>query len=502
MSTSEKNRFSQLLEQLLCMAEIKNAALAKALQYDVSYISKWCSGRMLPAEKNKRKTLVRISRAVTTQCSETGLMNLYENYRVSSREVLEQVIFDNLEAEYNYVQDTQRTYGTTIAPKTIFLAELSPAQYITKMHHPVLRRVSNLNIMAQMDLLSLMHEYRLQIIQGNIRRDGYRNYPDVHFSLMLDLAEEKIDYNYDPVFLLNMISDMARIDFHLYTGSQASGRMIFAVKDDFMISGMLAGSNRCISVTISSEAEHCSLIYDSIQDLCTRENLLFRKTTMHDMIASNTYIRSILSLNQRWILGHLTEHFLPDDLFEELVGQLKAAGSFDLDEQKIRYHHMLTKKMLEETDVDIVIYSVAFSSLAIENELDFFDQKIRLTLSQKRRYIRHLLQLCRERNNLTFKLIYGRFVSDFQYDITQCVFLSDAISHIRLNTQNGHNNLILLNHTSILRIFYTFFDNLWTGKGVILFEEKEQIHTYLSEMLHRIHLIESVENASEIPIKS
>ena len=37
---TEKNRFSQLLEQLMNLGEIKNAALAKALQYDVSYISK------------------------------------------------------------------------------------------------------------------------------------------------------------------------------------------------------------------------------------------------------------------------------------------------------------------------------------------------------------------------------------------------------------------------------------------------------------------------------
>lgn len=39
MGTVEKNRFSELLEELLNTAEIKNANLAKSLQYDVSYIS-------------------------------------------------------------------------------------------------------------------------------------------------------------------------------------------------------------------------------------------------------------------------------------------------------------------------------------------------------------------------------------------------------------------------------------------------------------------------------
>ena len=37
----DKNRFSILLEHLLEVAEVKNYTLAKRLQYDVSYISKW-----------------------------------------------------------------------------------------------------------------------------------------------------------------------------------------------------------------------------------------------------------------------------------------------------------------------------------------------------------------------------------------------------------------------------------------------------------------------------
>ena len=74
---TEKNRFSQLLERLMNLGEIKNAALAKALQYDVSYISKWVSGRMLPAEKNKRNVLKRIGQELVRLSSQTGKENLY-----------------------------------------------------------------------------------------------------------------------------------------------------------------------------------------------------------------------------------------------------------------------------------------------------------------------------------------------------------------------------------------------------------------------------------------
>ena len=53
--TDGKSSFSVFLRELMVRANVKNAALSNALQYDVSYISKWLSGRSLPAEKGVDK---------------------------------------------------------------------------------------------------------------------------------------------------------------------------------------------------------------------------------------------------------------------------------------------------------------------------------------------------------------------------------------------------------------------------------------------------------------
>ena len=41
-----------LLQELMAEAGIKNLTLSEVLQYDVSYISKWVTGRLLPSEKS------------------------------------------------------------------------------------------------------------------------------------------------------------------------------------------------------------------------------------------------------------------------------------------------------------------------------------------------------------------------------------------------------------------------------------------------------------------
>ena len=93
---TEKNRFSRLLDSLMADAELKNCVLANELQYDVSYISKWISGRMIPSEKSADKILEGISRTLVESCSETGKQKLLNDYQVVSEADLQMAIYDNL----------------------------------------------------------------------------------------------------------------------------------------------------------------------------------------------------------------------------------------------------------------------------------------------------------------------------------------------------------------------------------------------------------------------
>ena len=71
---------------------------------------------------------------------------------------LKSAILDNIMAEYNYVNEMKKNTGNDVAPKTLFFPELNLSQYIGKMHHPVLRRVNSLDVVAVMDLMSVDHE--------------------------------------------------------------------------------------------------------------------------------------------------------------------------------------------------------------------------------------------------------------------------------------------------------------------------------------------------------
>lgn len=481
----EKNRFSKLLKQLLSVAEVKNYTLAQELQYDVSYISKWTSGQLLPTEKLEKKILRGISECVVASSGEEALKQLMEAYQVDSRKTLEMAIFDNLEAEYFYVRDLQKNMGVDVAPRTFFFPELSMPQYLQKMRHPVLRRVSALDVVGAIDLFSMEKEYRNRILGSD--KDYIpkgKGYQDVHYTLLINIRKDKWNYLHDTPLLVQLLTESRAVDFRLYASTQAVGKAVFVVKDEFAISGMLLGSDRCMSVVVSEEPDTCNTLYRNLLSMCSRERLLFQKTTMRDMLVSREYIHGLLSLRLQWVIGHLTEHFLPMDLFEELMKELEGKEEQALSPGELRSVQQMTERVLEKSNIRILLYKTAFYDLVVDQEIGFYNCKVRLTPKQQIRYLRHFLELCQNHPNLDVKLVATQLTEDDTYGNRQCIFLGDTVSHIRLAAD--YNNLLLINRADMIEIFEKTYDFFWNGSGYGVVEEKEGIIENIQHVIQGI----------------
>lgn len=444
----DKNRFSILLEHLLEVAEVKNYTLAKRLQYDVSYISKWVSGRMLPAKKTEKRVMEGISACVVDEATDDGRDLLLREYSVSIPSDLKAAIYDNLIAEYDYLQEELDSGEARIGPYTDFWAELNMLQYLTKMVHPVLRRVSQLDIVAVMDLMEMAREYRLKVANlQNGQLVDQRSYDNVYFKLMIDISREKWDPIYDAALIINVLTNFSHIHFKLFGSTAAAGRAVFVVKGDFAITGLLVSQ------------------YD--------------------------YMHTLLASNLRWMFGHLNELLLPDDLFEEILTAHEAElkDFLGATPAELRGVHNLAKGVVEETNIRILIYEAAFSSMAVSGELDFFSYKVSLTPDQRSRCISYVLQLCKQREKLEFRLISGRIVNDFQYVADPNMFLSGAASYLRLDNNCPVNRIAMVNNSVMEDRLSEYFDQVWNLDDQNVTKERNAIAEHIHHVLQGIHLI-------------
>lgn len=488
----EKNRFSILLGHLIDVTEVKNYTLAKRLQYDVSYISKWVSGRMLPAKKSEKRVMEGISACLVDEASADGVTQLLREYSVATPDELKAAIYDNLIVEYDYLQQEMESGEARIGPYTDFWAELSMKQYLSKMAHPVLRRVSQLDIVAVMDLMEMAREYRLKVANlQNGELVDQRRYDNVHFKLLIDISPEKWDPIYDATLIINVLTNFSHIHFKLFGDEQAAGRAVFVVRGDFAITGMLVSHSRCAAVAATEDPKNCESLYENFSKLCVRDDQLFRDITMRELIGQYDYMHSLLAANLRWMFGHLNELLLPDDLFEEVLMN-NGAGVVELlgtTIEELRAIHNLTKGVIGETKIRILIYDGAFSSMAVSGELDFFSYKVILTPSQRDRCITYVRELCLDNEKIESRLISGRIVNDFQYVSDPNMFLSSAASYLRLDNNCPQNHLVMVNNSRIEERLSDYFEQIWNFDEQNVTKERHEIAMHIDHVLQGVRLI-------------
>lgn len=464
----EKNRFSGLLKHLMTVAKLKNYTLAKELQYDESYISKWVTGSLLPTEKTREKVIRDISRCVVSSLDEEGRTTLYSEYQLDNDTDLQEAIFDNLVAEFNYVMDLKESTGSEIAQKTTFYPDLPLTQFIQKMRHPVLRQVKSLNVIMVADILSLDRHYQLALAeQGSApsANASQRSWPGVHFSLMINLDVPGSDNGHNAQFLLNLLTYLSSVNFQLYTSRHAQGKIIFAVKDSYSISGMLMEEPHCLAVTVSEEQKNCAALYERLQGLCTQDALAVRNTTMYDMLCSNAYMQYTFARNQRWLLSHMTEHFLPDDLFEHYADEYCRQHT-DVDRQNLTRMHKLSRNVLESVNIKLLIQEDTLSEFAVSGTVNFFNSRIQLTLEQRLQCLNHIAALTDKNPNLVFRILPNRMFSDSQHAPRPTLFLSDSPCYVRLAHCCAADTVSELNQPRVCDLFRNFFDDLWNSESL------------------------------------
>lgn len=459
----DKNRFSNLLKHLMAITKLKNYTLAKELQYDESYISKWVTGSLLPTEKNSDKVFRDISRCIVSSLDKESRDTLYAEYQVDHDRDLEDAIFDNLVAEFDYVINLKSSTGSEVAAKTSYYPELTLAQFLKKMRHPVLRQVKSLDVMLATDILSLDHHYQLALaeLENNPSVNVIqRSYPGVRFSMLINLNAPGTSNFHNVQFLQNLLTNLSNVDFLLYSTPQTQGKILFTVKDAYAISGMIMDESHCLSVAATEDAKNANALYDRLQSLCTPETLAVRRTTIPRMIQSNEYTQYCFARNPRCTLSHVTEQFLPEDIFAQLLADYCSRHT-DADPAKIKSVYKLSSTILSSMKIRLLLDEDGLNDFAVTGTVDFLGEKIQLTPKQRMRCLEHASTLSENNPNLEYRILHGRRTLTQPGMSFPTLFLSDSICYLRIEHSSRNFNISVLTHKTLEKMFCKCFDELW-----------------------------------------
>lgn len=484
------NCFGQKLGQLLVAADIKNLTVAQNLKYDVSYISKWISGKAVPSKKNIESIANLVCSLVINNGSSAFKNQIRKEYNVDDDGLLRDALKRDLlaayhetvgdfdyskyvnnasvvirpEGQYPLLQDYAKSVDTAKPVEIAILADLFSLDHMSKL------------------LLAGMEEHHFRVT---------RERSDIHLHFILDIEQLDGHSVYDVILFIHMLTNYSLLDFTLSQSKAAKGKLMFSVIKHYAGISMLTDNGQILCTVSSRDREVGHSIYDNIITYESPDQNLFSSLTLASMLETHEYMQLLLEKNNRWLVGHMMELFITKDLFDRLLEREFSEDNLARKEASRAY--LIAQNLFAREDVFIMIYNSALTNFMLSGELDFFNKKVVLDAKERKVQLEHFKDLLDVQSDLRIKMISGGFSDDFRYITNPCIFLSDSINYLRLENNYYDKNILLIRDNKLREIFNTFYDKIWIDRQDVVVSERQLILEQLDNLINAAGLLCDVE---------
>lgn len=487
---NSNNRFGTKLGQLLVSADIKNFTVAQNLKYDVSYISKWISGKAVPSKKNIESIVNLVCSLVINNGSSDFKERMKNEYSAEDEEQLRDALKRDLLAAYHetvgdfdyskYVNNA----SVVIRPEGQYplLQDYAKSVDVTK---PV-----EIAIMADLFAMDHLSKLLLAGIEDHHFR-VQRERSDIHLHFILDIEQLTGHSVYDVILFVHMLTNYSLLDFTLSQSKEAKGKLMFSIMKHYAGISLLTDNGQFLCTVSSRDKEVGHSIYENIITHENPDQSLFSSLTLGAMLETHEYMQLLLEKNNRWLVGHMMELFITKDLFYQLLEKKFPEESLVRREAERAY--LIAQNILGREDVFIMIYNSALTNFMLSGELDFFNRKVILDAKERKQQLVHLRNLLYEHDGSHIKMVSGGFSDDFRYITNPCIFLSDTINYLRLENNYYDKNILLIRDNRLREIFNVFYDEIWNDRQDVVVSERQLILDQLDNLINAATLLCEVE---------
>ena len=161
-----------------------------------------------------------------------------------------------------------------------------------------------------------------------------------------------------------------------------------------------------------------------------------------------------------------------------------------VDRARLEELHRVAAAVMQQGRVRLLLYESAVSDLVVSGQVEFFGRIVQLTLAQRAQLLQQLMSWNEAEGGVELRLIHGRLVPDFQYDVHPCMFLNEAGATLRLE---GCDQVLHVNRPEMVAAYLTFFEEIWNGEAPGVVQEPEQIRQYLAHLLQNVRMLADIQ---------
>ena len=498
--------FGKNIEKLIQFSGQKNYSLAKELGYDVSYISKWISGTMLPASKNIKNICEKTAKFVVDNATEIHKCEILAYYKLdinkySSDESIIQYIQDMLNESYlfssqkkankNYIKVGKE--NTEQCNSLLYIKPRLLKKHLDEDIMDLTKKEIKNDVILLADLFSLGKDDKLHIAgirSGSTIKTEMKN---VRIRFLISFDENAEDIIFNTILLMNMIKIYSNINFTFYSCKHAQYSLTSVIKENSFTYTVYTDTKQCLFTNVSQDPKVVQDIYESLEEMIeTRSRITFLEKNPREIILEKNYIEYMIGRDLRWLIGNMSELFMPSDLFLE-IGKIVFGESKEIVDE-LKNIDAILQNAIYKSNIQILMYENAIRQYISNGRLSFFNTTITLSLEQRQRHIEYMEKILKENEDIDIKLINGNLVDDFKNKENPTAYLSRNINIIKGNFDEYseyENKYLIIRDNRLDNIFKRFFKEVWESERYNISKFKEEAIIRISDLLNYINILKS-----------
>lgn len=460
------NEYSYNLKKILNFTKIKYSVFAKAVGYDISYISKWVHGIRLPATRNidivNQNAAHYLAAVIFKQNQASAFAEEYMIAVCNSEDELSQKIYCLLSTAYRNSIKKKTNDLSTEGDARVYLGHDDCFRIFQQLLKQYLENTSKVpTIIMTGDFFDLDENAIWQLLANvKLKTDPC----NIHVMLNLNnLRKNKISFSNIVYHWLDILLDY---QFTIFEKTEVIYDNIVAVKNQFVFLYYLNSEHKINMSILITKKEQVNQIYNRCEEyMLAQPALLLPKKTLgmkrfgyRDMFfTSNQYF---------YFLTHGFEFLLPDEVFESLV-QKANEGTYDpihVDEKWIRRIQVIWKNLMNKAELHLVLPSNAIIEYLETGYIHLTDFSYKLTLEERKLHIKQVLKVMKLNPKIRFgvlmpaagKYSYGNFANLSFYSNYTTAFFKKNLCHINEDTAP----IYMINNSELLQCFQEYFENL------------------------------------------
>ena len=484
--------FSQTLQKLITISGVKHSELARKINFDSSYISKWLNTDIIPSPKYINTIVSSIVEHVFENINEAQTAKICTDLDLkvksdSAVDTIKSAVEKKLLKDYTYdfdqkshkalqkttpVPEGSNSYGYSIRGKNY--------NEILNMIHEYRKESDSINITLFGDFLNCPSTDIIFLMDVNAMV-SHLDFKDVTFNVFVTESSIKSgNSNESYVTFLNSLMLVNKYDVNFYTIDALCCGFNLCIEDLVLYTASFLYNN---SWTITNLITDKNLIHDfskiSKRDFIPVGNKLFETLDSTDVNNNSEMLHAFSGRETHILLGTVDNTMLNPGTLENIF-RTCVTYETEIKSYCLKKHHFNIQRFQNGDEIKIIIFREALEKFVYKGLLRMIGKEIYIPAEMRFEILNDFMEMLENYNNIKVKVIDHYLVNEIKHKDLPNLYLSPTSGYFLMFPVDGIQKFSFIKNKSFQKKLMYTFDNIWNDGIVPLLDGREIIDEYLN----------------------